>query len=1026
MRVKPSTSIALLFMLLLVGQAMTSHLNQIPGESEETTLEPTALIMSSNNTTDTDGDGVYDVNDDCANGATNWTSSSSTDYDSDGCRDSTEDSDDDNDGVSDSYDSCSIGSLGWISSSSTDYDSDGCKDTTEDMDDDNDGVLDGYDSCPKGDLGWTSSSSTDADSDGCRDSTEDSDGGNNSGNNTGGNNTGGNNTGGNNTGGGNNSTSDAHCLILNNATMNQTNYVTVDLINTCSAAIMYPGINASSDNSGVEGLYDIWWYGIGGNNTTNNMGWQLFINQSVQNGTAVTLYFEATVLNCGPNNSWAHDCPTSTLSYQFTVLNNNNGGNNTGGNNSGGNNTGGNNSGGNNTGGNNSGGNNTGGNNSGGNNTGGNNTGGNNTGGNNSQLSYTGGLDKYCYDSNATSIQFDLQVTIPGESQFDLEWEVIDDNQNIVASDAVTFFLDSLGGFNSVLSITPTSGSSFFPDGEYTFMANPAYSNNLSNIFNSSPYFYNFEVGCNNGGNNSGGNNTGGNNTGGNNTGGNNTGGNNTGGNNTGGNNTGNNTGCGYNSTYLTHTQSVTGQPFIQAGIYTTNSVIFLNDYVACTVIGESYQLDVTLIRNGATLVDDWLHNWTESNTYEMFKPWGSHPIGSYCVNSTLYITDGSAIPQPLTQLSNLESCFVVIATGNGGGNNTGGNNTGGNNTGGNNTGNSSGGNTPGMNVSNPVMPTNCSELNAMLANLTNLNNQWNLSDCENGTGFWFDVVVNGTGVTWFDPIYAVGYEFEVLSGPNFASVNVPVGTGDDFYEVYLWNGTDYQLVATNLQAGQEYWFTGSLSGNALTYSPSSSYTGVERFAIGGLEISAQLDPTDPNGFVTGLSFIIPNGNSAQVVMSMTPVTASDMDDDGFEDSEDNCWNISNTDQLDTDGDNLGDLCDLDDDNDGLDDSNDVFPLDPSEQMDSDNDGIGNNLDSDDDGDGVTDSIDNCPLTPNSDQADLDGDGIGSECDDMELTTGGNGTIDSDGDSIPSIGMVGTVVAISAGFFLAIRREDEE
>ena len=94
--------------------------------------------------------------------------------------------------------------------------------------------------------------------------------------------------------------------------------------------------------------------------------------------------------------------------------------------------------------------------------------------------------------------------------------------------------------------------------------------------------------------------------------------------------------------------------------------------------------------------------------------------------------------------------------------------------------------------------------------------------------------------------------------------------------------------------------------------------------------------------------------------------------------------------------------------------------------MDSDNDGIGNNLDSDDDGDGVTDSVDNCPLTPNSDQADLDGDGIGSECDGMELSIDGNGTIEADGDSIPSIGMVGTVVAISAGFFLAIRREDEE
>ena len=88
-----------------------------------------------------------------------------------------------------------------------------------------------------------------------------------------------------------------------------------------------------SDYSGVGGLYDIWWYVVGGNNTTIHMGWQLSINQSVQNGTGVTLYFEATVLNCGPNNSWANDCPSSTLSYQFTVLNNNTGGNNTGGNN---------------------------------------------------------------------------------------------------------------------------------------------------------------------------------------------------------------------------------------------------------------------------------------------------------------------------------------------------------------------------------------------------------------------------------------------------------------------------------------------------------------------------------------------------------------------------------------------------------------------------------------------------------------------------------------------------------------------
>ena len=33
---------------------------------------------------------------------------------------------------------------------------------------------------------------------------------------------------------------------------------------------------------------------------------------------------------------------------------------------------------------------------------------------------------------------------------------------------------------------------------------------------------------------------------------------------------------------------------------------------------------------------------------------------------------------------------------------------------------------------------------------------------------------------------------------------------------------------------------------------------------------------------------------------------------------------------------------------------------------------------------------------------------------------------ESDDESIPSIGMIGTAVAISAGFFVAIRREDEE
>ena len=57
---------------------------------------------------------------------------------------------------------------------------------------------------------------------------------------------------------------------------------------------------------------------------------------------------------------------------------------------------------------------------------------------------------------------------------------------------------------------------------------------------------------------------------------------------------------------------------------------------------------------------------------------------------------------------------------------------------------------------------------------------------------------------------------------------------------------------------------------------------------------------------------------------------------------------------------------DDDDDNDGVPDVMDAFPLDPSEQVDTDGDGIGNNADTDDDGDGTLDSNDNAPLDASS------------------------------------------------------------
>jgi DNA/RNA endonuclease G (NUC1) len=133
-----------------------------------------------------------------------------------------------------------------------------------------------------------------------------------------------------------------------------------------------------------------------------------------------------------------------------------------------------------------------------------------------------------------------------------------------------------------------------------------------------------------------------------------------------------------------------------------------------------------------------------------------------------------------------------------------------------------------------------------------------------------------------------------------------------------------------------------------------------------------------------------------------------------------------------TDLDSQANCVDADDDNDGVPDTNDAFPLDANESLDTDADGIGNNadpdddndgqtdadeiacgsnplaagsksvdtdgdsrpdcVDSDDDNDGVPDNVDNCPLIPNPDQADFDGDGRGDTCDNPAPTSKGQCT----------------------------------
>lgn len=140
---------------------------------------------------------------------------------------------------------------------------------------------------------------------------------------------------------------------------------------------------------------------------------------------------------------------------------------------------------------------------------------------------------------------------------------------------------------------------------------------------------------------------------------------------------------------------------------------------------------------------------------------------------------------------------------------------------------------------------------------------------------------------------------------------------------------------------------------------------------------SGATDVTDATGLY---SFIVPNGTytitatkSGWQPASVTRTTIAgnviwgsmglkkavgptDLDGDGVADAMDNCPEVPNADQKNTDGDADGDACD-----------------------------------GDDDGDGRFDEDDNCPLVKNVDQKDSNGDGVGDACEGVSAGGGAAG-----------------------------------
>ena len=186
-------------------------------------------------------------------------------------------------------------------------------------------------------------------------------------------------------------------------------------------------------------------------------------------------------------------------------------------------------------------------------------------------------------------------------------------------------------------------------------------------------------------------------------------------------------------------------------------------------------------------------------------------------------------------------------------------------------------------------------------------------------------------------------------------------------------------------------------------------------FALSGCGDEAGSNPSGSTADAGGdvdLGFPLPDGGVAdgdaavgETSVDDVTVTPSDIDEDGIADGDDNCPLVYNPDQLDTDEDGLGDVCEiphpvspccgleceLDSDGDGTPDRQDLCPYTANseeENVDTDRDGLGDVCDTVDDfdGDGVPDAEDNCPAVSNPGQENTDSengitDHFGDACD---------------------------------------------
>jgi len=123
----------------------------------------------------------------------------------------------------------------------------------------------------------------------------------------------------------------------------------------------------------------------------------------------------------------------------------------------------------------------------------------------------------------------------------------------------------------------------------------------------------------------------------------------------------------------------------------------------------------------------------------------------------------------------------------------------------------------------------------------------------QNGA-FIFDFMITGQQTVYIDPLIAIGYDYQVLNGPNILGAIFPILNGQGLYSIYTLDGL---TLLGQIAGGQFFNFGGA---------------GVMGFRLLGINQALMLDPGNAQAFVTGLVFNA-GGGTTSVQVAQTPLT---------------------------------------------------------------------------------------------------------------------------------------------------------